>query len=97
MSSYCVLGTYTDQGIRTIKDSPKRLDDGRALAKSLGAELKAFHLAMGTYDFMVMMEAPDDETMARFALALGSRGNVRTCTLRLFPETDFRNIVGQLP
>ena len=97
MSSYCVLGTYTDQGIRTIKESPKRLDDSRALAKSMGAEVKEFCLAMGAYDFVVTIEAPDDETIARFALALGSRGNARTCTLRLFPEADYRKIIGILP
>jgi uncharacterized protein with GYD domain len=97
MSSYCVLGNYTEQGIRTIKDSPKRLDDTRTMAKGMGVELKAFNLAMGAYDFVVMLEAPDDEAVARFGLALGSRGNVRTCTLKLFPEADFRNIIGQLP
>lgn len=97
MSSYCILGTYTDQGIRAIKDSPKRLDAGRDLAKSMGAELKEFYMAMGRYDFVVMMEAPSEEIIARYVLALASKGNVRTSTLKIFNETQYKAIVGKLP
>lgn len=97
MPSYCILGTYTDQGVRAIKDSPKRIDAGRELAKSMGAELKEFYLAMGRFDFVAMIEAPDEETIARYVLALASRGNVRTTTLKLFDETQFRSIIGKLP
>jgi uncharacterized protein with GYD domain len=97
MSSYCILGTYTDQGARSIKESPKRLDAGRELAKSMGAELKEFYLAMGAHDFVAMLEAPSDEIVARFVLALGSRGNVRTTTLKIFSETQYRSIIGKLP
>lgn len=96
MSSYCILGTYTDQGIRAIKDSPKRLDAGRDLAKSMGGELKEFYLAMGNYDFVVMLEAPSDDVVARYVLSLASKGNVRTTTLKIFSETQFRNIIGQV-
>jgi uncharacterized protein with GYD domain len=97
MSSYCILGTYTDQGIRAIKDSPKRIDAGRDLAKSMGAELKEFYLAMGSYDFVVMMEAPSEDIIARYVLALASRGNVRTTTLKIFNETQYKAIIGKLP
>jgi len=97
MSSYCILGTYTDQGIRAIKDSPKRVEAGRDLAKSMGAELKEFYLAMGGYDFLVMMEAPSEDIIARYVLALASRGNVRTTTLKIFNETQYKDIIGKLP
>jgi uncharacterized protein with GYD domain len=97
MSSYCILGNYTDQGIRAIKDSPKRVEAGRDLAKGMGVELKEFYLAMGQFDFVVMMEAPNEETIARFVLALASRGNVRTTTLKIFNETQYRSIIGKLP
>ena len=97
MSSYCILGSYTDQGVRSIKDSPKRLDAARDLAKSMGAELKEFYLAMGRYDFVAMMEAPSEDVIARFALALASRGNVRTTTLKVFNETQYKAIIGKLP
>lgn len=97
MSSYCILGKFTDQGIRAIKQSPKRLDSSRDLAKSMGAEVKAFHLAMGRFDFLVMLEAPSEEIAARFVLALSSQGNVRTTTLKIFDETQYRGIIGKLP
>ena len=97
MSSYCILGSYTDQGIRAIKESPKRVDAGRDLAKSMGAELKEFYLAMGKFDFVVMLEAPSEEIAARYVLALAARGNVRTTTLKIFSETQYRGIIGKLP
>jgi uncharacterized protein with GYD domain len=97
MSSYCILGTYTDQGSRAIKDSPKRLEAGRDLAKSMGAELRTFYLAMGRYDFLLMVEAPSEEIIARYVLALASRGNVRTTTLKIFDETQYKAIIGKLP
>ena len=96
MSSYCILGNYTDQGIRNIKQSPKRVDAGRDLAKSMGAELKEFYLAMGRFDFVVMLEAPSEEIAARYVLALASLGNVRTTTLKIFDETRYRDIVGKI-
>jgi uncharacterized protein with GYD domain len=97
MASYCILGNYTDQGVRTIKDSPKRLDAARDLAKSMGAELKDFYLAMGAFDLVFTGEAPSDEIMARYVLAIASRGNIRTTTLKIFAESEYRNIIGKLP
>lgn len=97
MSSYFILANYTDQGIRNIKESPKRLDAAREVARSMGVEFKEFYLAMGAYDIVVKAEAPSDEVMARLILALGSRGNVRTTTVRVFDERSFRDIVGKVP
>lgn len=96
MATYVSLVRYTDQGIRTIKDSPTRLDAAKKAFQSAGGELKQFYLAMGKYDIVLVAEAPDDETVARITLALGSLGNVRTETLRVFTEAEFRNIVGSL-
>jgi uncharacterized protein with GYD domain len=96
MATYVSLVRYTDQGIRTIKDSPNRLDAAKKAFQSAGGELKQFYLAMGKYDIVLVAEAPDDETVARITLALGSLGNVRTETLRVFTEAEFRNIVGSL-
>jgi len=63
----------------------------------MGAEIKQFYLTMGQYDFVVVLDAPSDETVAKFALAIGSRGNVRTETLRAFTESEYRQIIGALP
>ena len=96
MATYISLIHYTDQGIRTIKESPGRLDAAKKAFQAAGGELKQFYLAMGKYNIVIVAEAPDDETAARVTLALGSLGNIRTETLRVFTEAEFRNIVGSL-
>jgi len=96
MSTFILLLNYTDQGIRNIKESPKRVDVARALARKHGAELKDFYLTMGTHDVVTIVEAPSDEAVAKFVLATGALGNVRTTTLKAFSEADFRKIVGAL-
>lgn len=63
----------------------------------MGTEIKAFYLVMGQYDAVVVSEAPDDETAAKLALAIGSLGNIRTETLRAFAEDEFRKIIAALP
>ncbi len=97
MLTYISLVNYTDQGIRNIKDSPKRLDTAKKLLKDLGGDLKAFYLTLGQYDIVTIAEAPSDDVIAKFALALGSAGNVRTTTLKAFPEAEYRKIIQGLP
>ena len=97
MSIYIMLMNYTEQGIRNIKGSPKRADAARFLAKSCGAELKDLHLTLGEYDLIGIVEAEKDDAVAKFALALGSIGNVRSTTLKAFTEQEYRNIVETLP
>lgn len=97
MPTYVSLLNYTHQGIQNIKDSPKRLDAAKKLLKGMGGELKEFYLTMGAYDIVVVAEAPSDEVMARFALAVGSAGNVRTTTLKAFTEAEYRKIIQGLP
>lgn len=97
MSTYIILANYTEQGIRNIKESPSRLDAARKTARELGAEMKDFYLTMGGYDFVTVVEAESDETIAKLLLALGSLGNVRTQTLKAFAESEYRGIVKGLP
>lgn len=97
MPMYVSLISYTDQGIRNIKDSPKRLDAAKKLLKDLGGELKGFYLTLGQYDIVTLAEAPSDDAMAKFVLALSSAGNVRTTTLKAFPEAEYRKIIQGLP
>jgi len=87
---------WTEQGISRIKDSPSRLDAGRAAFKASGIEMKDVYLTMGRYDLVCVLEAPDDETLAKGMLTLGSQGNVSTETLRAFTEDEYRKIVGSL-
>ena len=97
MAKYVLLSRFTQQGLETIKDGPARLDAARETLRRLGAELKDFYLTIGGYDLVVILEAPDDETVARASLAIGSQGNVRIETLRAFTEDEYREMVGALP
>ncbi|HKJ95346.1 MAG TPA: GYD domain-containing protein [Gammaproteobacteria bacterium] len=96
MARYIVLLSWTDQGIRNIRESSKRLDDARRLAGDMGVELGDFYMTIGPYDMVSVVDAPDDASAARFALRLGAGGNVRTTTLKAFPEKEYREIVGSL-
>ena len=91
------FASYTDQGIRNVKDSPKRLDAAKDLAKDLGGELKQFYLTMGAYDIVIVLDLPGDDAAAKFALSLCARGNVRTTTVKAFTEAEYRDIVASLP
>jgi len=96
MAQYIMLSNWTEQGIKNVKESPKRLDAAKALAKKFNGEILDFYMTTGAHDMVVMLEAPDDEAAAKFALSLGSAGNVRTTTLKAFPEQSYRSIIGSL-
>ncbi|MBR0674465.1 GYD domain-containing protein [Neoroseomonas soli] len=93
MTTYIMLGNWTDQGAHAIADSPRRLDAARTAIEEMGGRLTSFHMTMGEFDFVLHIEAPDDAVAARFALMLGRMGNVRTRTLKAFPEQAYRQIV----
>ena len=97
MPTYISFASYTDQGIRNVKDSPKRLDAAKDLAKDLGGELKQFYLTMAAYDIVIVLDLPGDDAAAKFALSLCARGNVRTTTVKAFTEAEYRDIVASLP
>jgi uncharacterized protein with GYD domain len=97
MATYITLFKLTDQGIKSIKESPTRMEKARALAKSLGCEIKSLHVTFGSYDVVGLIEAPNDEAIAKLALATGSQGNVKTETMRALTEDEFRKVVAALP
>ena len=96
MAKYILLVNWTDQGVKSVKDSPKRLDAARKLAETAGARLGDFYMTMGGYDMVAHVEAPDDATLAKFVLHLAGAGNVRTQTLKAFSEDEYRKILGAL-
>lgn len=96
MVTYLMLLNWTDQGIKNVKDSPKRLDGVKKLAKDLGGEVKSSYMTLGTYDLVLIVEMPNNDKLASFALKLGSLGNVRSTTLRAYPEDDYRRIISGL-
>ena len=97
MSNYIVLLNWTQGGIDNIKDSPSRLDRAKEGLKEIGGKLKGFYLTMGSYDMVIVCEAPDDAAMAKYVLTLDSAGSVRSETLRAFPEDEYREIIESLP
>jgi len=97
MPTYITLGKWTQQGIEKVKESPARLDAFKQLVKSMGGEVKGFYMVTGRYDIVVISEAPNDEAMARTALATAAKGGIKTETLRAFTEDEYRKIIGALP
>jgi uncharacterized protein with GYD domain len=93
MPTYIALLRWTQPGVAKVKDSPKRLDAGRKAFKKFGVEIKDTYLTMGRYDLVCVIEGPDDESVARALLTLGSQGNVQTETLKAWNEDEFRRIV----
>lgn len=97
MPTYVSLMRFTEQGIRNVKDSPNRLDAARKAFAAAGADLKTFYLTMGQYDAIVVFDAPNDETCAKLGLSIGSQGNLRTETARVFTEPEYRKVIAGLP
>jgi len=97
MPTYISLYTMTDQGIRNIKDAPGRVEEAIKGAEAMGAKVIGFYSVMGEYDYVAIGEFPNDEAAMAFALAVGSRGNVRTTTLKAFTKEEFAGVVGKLP
>ena len=93
MSIYIVLAKWTDQGMRHIDDSPARWDEAKRMLADMGGRFISLYMTLGEYDLVGVYEAPDDAVSARFILMLGRKGNVRTASLKAFPEEAFRQIV----
>ncbi|MCP3462553.1 MULTISPECIES: GYD domain-containing protein [unclassified Bradyrhizobium] len=96
MVAYVVLGNFTDQGIRNVKDSPKRADAFKEMAKTFGVTVKELVWTQGRYDFVTLLEAPDEPAVMSLSLSLGALGNVRTETLRAYSAADMTKIVGKM-
>jgi uncharacterized protein with GYD domain len=88
---------WTKEGVEKIKDSPSRLDAAKKVVESAGGKLKSFYMLMGQYDMAIIVEAPDDATLARINLSLASKGGVRSETLRAFTEDEYRKIIASIP
>lgn len=97
MPTFMVSLNWTDQGVRTVKDAPKRAQASRELAKKVGVEIKQVYLTSGEDDVLIIVDSPNGDNVTKFALALGSQGNVRTRTARAWPESEFQKLISELP
>ena len=96
MATYVTLANFTDQGIRSVKDSPDRLGAFKAMAEQLGITIKSVHYTVGAYDIVTVIEG-SDEVVTSALLKLGSLGNIRTQTMRAFSPEEIRAIIKKMP
>jgi len=97
MPTFMLSLNWTDQGVRGVKDAPKRAQASRDLAKKVGVEIKQIYLTSGDADLVFIIDAPNGDNVAKFALALSTLGNLRTRTARAWPEAEFMKLVSELP
>jgi uncharacterized protein with GYD domain len=97
MAVYVVLGNFTEQGIKNIRHSPERARMFQQVAEKMGIKPKAVYWTMGQYDVVLVLDAPDDESLAASLMALGSQGNVKTTTLRAFGAEAMARIMAKMP
>jgi uncharacterized protein with GYD domain len=95
MATYVTLASFTDQGIRNVKDSPDRLGAFRAMAEKLGVTIKSVHYTVGAYDIVTVVEG-SDEAVTSALLKLGSVGNIRTQTMRAFSPEEIKTIISKM-
>ena len=94
MAKYICLLNWTDQGVKAVKESPSRLDAAKQLARTHGCQFEQFFMTMGSCDMVAVLEAPDQQSVTKFLLAVGSAGNVRTTTMPAYSEDEYRSLIG---
>ncbi|MGO9137730.1 MAG: GYD domain-containing protein [Syntrophales bacterium] len=97
MPTYIVLMKLTEEGIKTIKNGPKRVKENAKIMEKMGGKMTGFYLTMGEYDYVSIGEAPNDETALTFLLGMGAQGFVKTTTLKAFTLDEYEKIVKPLP
>jgi uncharacterized protein with GYD domain len=88
---------WTDQGIHNVKDAPKRAQAARDVAKKMGVEIKEIYLTSGDTDMVAILETANGDNIAKFAMAIGAQGNVRTRTVRAWTATEMQKLISELP
>ncbi len=95
MTHYIILGNFTEQGIKNVRQVPKRDEEARRMIEQAGGKMQIYY-TLGEYDFVAITEMPDDEAMMKFLLQAGSLGNVRTKTLKAWTESDSAKVISQV-
>ena len=96
MAKYVMLGNWTEEGVRNVKDTVARARQVRELFASMGVSAREFFWTMGQYDVILTFDAPDDETMMRATLAVAMRGYIRTTTLRALGEQEMERVLADV-
>ncbi len=85
MPTYVMLTTLTDEGRKTIKNNPERIQDVNKEVEAMGIQIVSQLSLLGPYDFINILEAPDNEAVVKLAVELGSRGTLQTLTMAAMP------------
>ena len=96
MAVFVILLGWTEKGLEHLQDSPQRLEQFNQIVAKAGGVVKSFHMTLGAYDLVTVIEVPDDEICAEIVLAVRSLGNVNIETMRAFEEDEFRKIIDSL-
>jgi uncharacterized protein with GYD domain len=96
MPTFIVLGNFTEQGVKTVKDTVKRADAIKEAGKKFGVTMKDVHWTMGAYDVVGTFDAPDGPSMSAFVLSLSMAGNLRGQTLRAYDKEEMKGILKKL-
>ena len=96
MATYIGLTTFTEQGIRSIKDTTKRAEAVKKAGGKFGVTVKEIFWTLGQYDLVTIFEAPDDASVSAFGLSIAAAGNVRTQTMRAFSKDEMNGILGKM-
>jgi uncharacterized protein with GYD domain len=97
MTTYVALVNFTEQGVQNFRDTRQRADNFRAMADQAGVTVRDVFWLLGRYDGLLLLDAPDEETVTALMLALASLGNVRTQTLRAYDSSEIGTILGRVP
>lgn len=97
MPFYVGLGRWTEQGVKNVKDSSKRVAAAKTLIEKSGGKFHGIYYTMGEYDFVVLVEGPSDEIMSGNVLAIAGQGSVRLITMRAFTLEEAEKIFSKLP
>jgi len=97
MATYVTLYRFTDQGIRNVKDSPKRLEQAIKAGEAMGMKVLGAYYTVGEYDLVVISETDDETVGIAHTLAVGALGNVRSTTMKAFTAAEFAAIIQKMP
>ena len=89
MATYVMLTTLTDEGRKTIKQNPERIKEVNREVESMGVKILAQYALLGQYDFVNILEAPNNEVVSKLAIELGARGTLQTMTMAAMSLDDF--------
>ncbi|HXS51458.1 MAG TPA: GYD domain-containing protein [Usitatibacter sp.] len=96
MATYIVLNNFTEQGIRNVRETTRRAEAVREMARKFGVTMKDIYWTLGEYDVVAIFESPDEASITALTLAIGQSGNVRTQMLRAFDEKEMKGVIAKL-